>query len=675
MFISKARKLIVKLFDKAWYIREYSDVAVAGVDPLTHYQRFGWKEGRQPHPLFHSAWYLQRYPDVAEANVDPLTHYMKNGYVEGRKPHPLFDTEWYLKEHPGVSASRLDPLTHYLEIGWRKGYNPNSIFDTKWYIEKYIAGSNMEPLGHYVQVGWKLGFWPSPLFHSDWYLGVNQDVKAANIDPLQHYIESGSVEGRRPCSLFDNTWYRSINKDVSDAGLEPLGHYLQHGSREGRPPNRVFDPEWYYREYRTQIDLCGYLPFDHFTRIGRFLGFYPSRHHRFAAEIGNFKENQAHIEYGVDDLSNICSKLIQDYIFKGRKFTIIFAGDNFMSVNKNGYLRRVHSTDKQISNFIRLYVRKKATSIERDYLDKIDEDVFQYTVNDFISGEVINKLALDCHLIMSNSIYPLEDPIFMQAFKSSKQKLLDFHGVVPEEVRLAGEMERSFHMDAIESVAICSATHLICVTDAMVRHYQNKYGDLGKPMYCIPIMVDIPEKYQSLKHGGGENITIYSGGLDPWQNIAFVRQLLNLNTGKSIIITPDIEASQRLISSDDELASEDIYYVTPKDDNDIWSLYARARYGIVVRNDCIVNKVACPTRLVEYCAAGIVPIFLSDDIGDFKEYGLRSINLYRFLEGDLPSDGEINHMRYHNNVIFYQLKEKFQREWCRLSEETHSMCG
>lgn len=38
------------LFDAQWYLREYGDVARAGMDPMRHYVEFGLSEGRAPNP-------------------------------------------------------------------------------------------------------------------------------------------------------------------------------------------------------------------------------------------------------------------------------------------------------------------------------------------------------------------------------------------------------------------------------------------------------------------------------------------------------------------------------------------------------------------------------------------------------------------------------------------------
>jgi hypothetical protein len=45
--------------------------------------------------LFDEAWYLERYPDVAAAGIDPVRHYLETGAAEGRDPSPLFNTRFY----------------------------------------------------------------------------------------------------------------------------------------------------------------------------------------------------------------------------------------------------------------------------------------------------------------------------------------------------------------------------------------------------------------------------------------------------------------------------------------------------------------------------------------------------------------------------------------------------
>lgn len=79
-------KLIAKskYFNKRWYLKQYPDVKKAGIDPIEHYLKYGWKEGRNPSQEFDTKGYLARYNDVKNAKLNPLLHYEKYGKREGR---------------------------------------------------------------------------------------------------------------------------------------------------------------------------------------------------------------------------------------------------------------------------------------------------------------------------------------------------------------------------------------------------------------------------------------------------------------------------------------------------------------------------------------------------------------------------------------------------------------
>jgi hypothetical protein len=52
-------------FDTAFYLTAYRDLAPEGEDPVLHYIREGWREGRDPSPMFSTAFYLERNPTSA----------------------------------------------------------------------------------------------------------------------------------------------------------------------------------------------------------------------------------------------------------------------------------------------------------------------------------------------------------------------------------------------------------------------------------------------------------------------------------------------------------------------------------------------------------------------------------------------------------------------------------
>lgn len=112
------------LFDTAWYLDLYPDVAARRIDPVLHYLLHGAREGRDPNRLFSSSWYLATYPEAAAAGGNPLVDYIRNGVTDARDPSPLFATAWYLDSNPDVARAGVNPLAHFLRHGQREGRAP-----------------------------------------------------------------------------------------------------------------------------------------------------------------------------------------------------------------------------------------------------------------------------------------------------------------------------------------------------------------------------------------------------------------------------------------------------------------------------------------------------------------------------------------------------------------------
>ena len=89
------------LFDEAWYLAAYPDIAeaiAAGVIPSAHehYLQSGYFEHRLPYDIeVHSDWYVAQYDDVRAAVAagtftNGRDHFLQSGFREGRLPHPGF---------------------------------------------------------------------------------------------------------------------------------------------------------------------------------------------------------------------------------------------------------------------------------------------------------------------------------------------------------------------------------------------------------------------------------------------------------------------------------------------------------------------------------------------------------------------------------------------------------
>lgn len=105
--------------------------------------------------LFEEAWYLEAYPDVAGSEHAPIDHYLRFGAVEGRRPNPYFDPAWYLASYEDARESRHDPLAHYISVGAPQNYRPCANFDPAWYAHRHRTSlkPGQSVLEHFRQHG------------------------------------------------------------------------------------------------------------------------------------------------------------------------------------------------------------------------------------------------------------------------------------------------------------------------------------------------------------------------------------------------------------------------------------------------------------------------------------------------------------------------------------------
>ena len=152
--------------------------------------------------LFDFDLYAKQLNNVDKVNYSRYyyyNHYNKKGYLENLNPHPLFDTEYYLNKYPEALKSGLSPIEHFEKIGGPALYNPHPGFNSKEYKALYLPekDNTIIPLIHFCTKGWKLNCNPNSSFNISTYLKLNPDVRNANINPFIHYILYGHNEGRK----------------------------------------------------------------------------------------------------------------------------------------------------------------------------------------------------------------------------------------------------------------------------------------------------------------------------------------------------------------------------------------------------------------------------------------------------------------------------------------------
>ncbi len=121
---AKVKKTIEQTgrFDREWYLKQYHDVEISGLDPLSHYLEHGVSEGRNPNASFDTLWYLKQNTDVLLLGMNPLYHYIVHGEAEGRQQNEkatllsdtnLIESSWSRsEEHESDNSSTILLCAH-----------------------------------------------------------------------------------------------------------------------------------------------------------------------------------------------------------------------------------------------------------------------------------------------------------------------------------------------------------------------------------------------------------------------------------------------------------------------------------------------------------------------------------------------------------------------------------
>ncbi len=193
------------LFDLNYYLINYPDVRASGLDPLKHFCRYGWQEGRRANPYFDAGWYAKAY--LPEGGENPLAHYIRSGEEAGNRPIVYFDPAWYLAQYGTPPQSSA--LRHFLENRRRQQFSPLRLFDVQRYMALYGAeiGPNRDPFAHYLRVGIYQDIEPSADFDAKNYrmtkmegtptrarpvagAEIHEKLRREALNPLVHFLMS-----------------------------------------------------------------------------------------------------------------------------------------------------------------------------------------------------------------------------------------------------------------------------------------------------------------------------------------------------------------------------------------------------------------------------------------------------------------------------------------------------
>jgi len=258
----------------------------------------------------------------------------------------------------------------------------------------------------------------------------------------------------------------------------------------------------------------------------------------------------------------------------------------------------------------------------------------------------------------------------LPAYFFRKHIVTDMHGVVPEEESSQGNIWRSRVLRVVERIVLIRSSALVFVTAAMKEHFQAKYPSSGNVItYVVPIL---PERSPCMNPRQREaDLVIYAGGLQAWQQVDRMLDAAGSMEGSYRLLF--LTGTPQLVRQKIEDCALHNVEVDSVPKSQISEHYQRASFGFLLREDSIVNRVACPTKLVEYLLEGVVPIVEQALVGDFAALGYRYVLLRDFLNNTVPSHLDLENWRRDNEKVVSALESTTIREFERLKRSLVSL--
>lgn len=282
----------------------------------------------------------------------------------------------------------------------------------------------------------------------------------------------------------------------------------------------------------------------------------------------------------------------------------------------------------------------------------------------FLSKSKTKKIFDDAQVIYIENFTNLVKLDLGIIKKYGHKMILDFHGCVIEEMEAMNKpLFLLNNMKLYEKVALENIKTFVSVTNNMSIYFKNKYPLSKEAKYIeLPIYKDCKVNTNLIEKNSDIFTVIYSGKNQVWQNcemmIKTIKEVLNLGSCKHIkfkIFSPDIDELSNLLQKHDIL---NIVSIESLSADELENEYTKAHFGFVLRDDNTINRVACPTKLIEYMQYGIIPIVLQPEIGDFNKLGYKYILNEDLINGNIPTLEEQEVMRKINYNIIEKLNEQ-----------------
>lgn len=231
-----------------------------------------------------------------------------------------------------------------------------------------------------------------------------------------------------------------------------------------------------------------------------------------------------------------------------------------------------------------------------------------------------------------------------QELNNNFNYIMDYHGAVPEEFAEFSRSEMGKfnykYLKLMEEKAIRNSYNIVCVSNYFKDYISNTFNYNKDKIHVIPSCV--PANYigfdknlrDSLRKSlniHNKKVIIYAGSVVSYQCIDEMIDLFKglVEVDNSFYFIFLVANSSKTIITEkfkDRNIKDAHYRVDSVPHKEVLNYCMASDYGIIIRNNSLVNRVSSPTKILEYLATGL-PLIITNNIGDFSQYPVTKVEL------------------------------------------------
>lgn len=248
--------------------------------------------------------------------------------------------------------------------------------------------------------------------------------------------------------------------------------------------------------------------------------------------------------------------------------------------------------------------------------------------------------------------------------------IFDYHGVVPEENEFDGYCKKDdkkyTYLKEIEKEALLNSNSIICVSNSFKKYLVNEFNLQEQHIKVIPCCInremlnyDQDARHEIRSKLGVENrkVLIYAGSITKYQCIeemVWIFKELKKKDNRFFFIFLSAYTNYNIFQKlfrDNGISSKD-YYIGSVPHNKVQKYNWAADFGLIIREEHLLNRVASPTKIAEYMSAGLT-IIGTEGIGDLDEMEISKV----LLKYDEIKNKETQKL---NSIIELEISEKIR---------------